>query len=137
VASPGVTFILEGPQGGSVAMPLIFSYGTLQQDDVQRSTFGRLLQGQRDELVGFEPSLVRIEDPQIVATTGKTHHANVTFIGRNDSRVSGAVFEITDAELAAADQYEQVAAYKRVAATLASGKQAWVYVDARSAPGAS
>jgi gamma-glutamylcyclotransferase (GGCT)/AIG2-like uncharacterized protein YtfP len=82
----------------------------------------------------FEPSLVRIEDPLVVATSGKTHHANVTFNGRNDSRVSGTVFEISDAELAAADQYEQLASYRRVAGTLASGKQAWVYVDARSAP---
>jgi gamma-glutamylcyclotransferase (GGCT)/AIG2-like uncharacterized protein YtfP len=71
-----------------------------------------------------------------VATSGKTHHPIVKFNGRNDSRVSGTVFEITDAELASADQYE-VAAYKRVAAVLASGKQAWVYVDARLAPGAS
>lgn len=118
-------------------MPLLFSYGTLQQENVQLSTFGRLLHGQRDELPGFEQSSVRIEDPRVVATSGKTHHANVTFNGRNDSRVSGTVFEITDAELAAADQYEQVAAYTRVAAMLASGKQAWVYVDARSAPGAS
>ena len=115
-------------------MPLLFSYGTLQQENVQRSTFGRLLQGQGDELPGFEQSLVRIEDPQVVAASGKTHYSNVTFNGRNDSRVSGTVFEITDAELAAADQYEQLAAYKRVAAMLASGKQAWVYVDARSAP---
>jgi gamma-glutamylcyclotransferase (GGCT)/AIG2-like uncharacterized protein YtfP len=118
-------------------MPLLFSYGTLQQEDVQLSTFGRLLHGQRDELPGFEQSFVRIENPQIVATSGKTHHANVAFNGRSDSRVSGTVFEITDAELVAADQYEQLAAYKRVAATLASGKQAWVYVDARSGPGAS
>jgi gamma-glutamylcyclotransferase (GGCT)/AIG2-like uncharacterized protein YtfP len=109
-------------------MPLLFSYGTLQQENVQLSTFGRLLQGQRDELPGFEQSLVRIEDPQVVATSGKTHHANVTFNGRNDSRVSGTVFEITGAELASADQYEQPAAYKRVATMLASGKQAWVYV---------
>jgi gamma-glutamylcyclotransferase (GGCT)/AIG2-like uncharacterized protein YtfP len=69
-----------------------------------------------------------------VAAGGKTHHANVTFNGRSDSRVIGTAFEITDAELAAADQYEQLAAYKRVAAMLASGKQAWVY---RFAPGAS
>jgi hypothetical protein len=34
----------------------------------------------------------------------------------------------------AADQYEQLADYKRVATVLASGKQVWVYVDARSAP---
>ena len=46
--------------------------------------------------------------------------------------MSGTVFEIADVELAAADQYEQLAAYKRVAAMLASGKQAWMYVDARS-----
>jgi gamma-glutamylcyclotransferase (GGCT)/AIG2-like uncharacterized protein YtfP len=118
-------------------MPLLFTYGTLQQEDVQLSTFGRLLQGQRDELLGFEQSFVRIEEPHVVAVRGKTHHANVTFNGRNDSRVSGTRFEITDAELAAADRYEQRAAYKRVAAMLASGNQAWVYVDARSAPGAS
>jgi len=118
-------------------MPLLFSYGTLQQEHVQLSTFGRLLRGQRDELPGFEPSLVSIEDPLVAATSGKTHHANVTFNGRHDCRVSGTVFEITDVELAAADQYERLAAYTRVAAILASGKQAWVYVDARSAPGAS
>jgi gamma-glutamylcyclotransferase (GGCT)/AIG2-like uncharacterized protein YtfP len=125
------------PQKAFSAMPLLFSYGTLQQENVQLSTFGRLLQGESDELPGFEQSLVRIDDPQVVATSGKTHHPNVRFNGRNDSRVSGTVFEITDAELAAADQYEQPSAYRRIAATLASGKRAWVYVDARSAPGAS
>jgi gamma-glutamylcyclotransferase (GGCT)/AIG2-like uncharacterized protein YtfP len=125
------------PPKASFAMPLLFSYGTLQQEKVQLSTFGRLLQGRRDELPGFEQSSVRIVDPQVVATSGKTHHANVTFNGKNDSRVSGTLFDITDAELAAADQYEQPAAYKRVTAMLASGKQAWVYVDARSAPEAS
>jgi hypothetical protein len=47
--------------------------------------------------------------------------------------VSGTVFEISDAELASADRYE-MSAYCRVAAVLASGKRAWVYVDARFAP---
>jgi len=37
-------------------MPLLFSYGTLQQESVQRSTFGRLLDGPKDELPRFEPS---------------------------------------------------------------------------------
>ncbi len=115
-------------------MPLLFSYGTLQQAEVQQSTFGRLLLGEPDALPGFEPSQVKIEDPQVVASTGRTHHANVTFNDRRDSRVTGTVFEISDAELAAADQYEQAAAYTRIARVLASGKEAWVYVDARSAP---
>jgi gamma-glutamyl AIG2-like cyclotransferase len=109
-------------------MPLLFSYGTLQQEAVQMSTFGRLLQGLPDELVGFEQSLLRIEDAQFVATSGKTCHSIVKFNGRNDSRVSGTVFEISDSELADADRYEP-AGYKRISAMLASGKQAWVYAD--------
>ena len=47
-----------------------------------------------------------IKDPQIVATSGKTHCTGVTFNGRNDVRET--LFEITDAEPAAADQYEQL-----------------------------
>jgi len=111
-------------------MPLLFSYGTLQQDDVQLSIFGRLLQGSKDQLPGFEPSLVPIEDQQVVAATGRTHHANVTFNGRHDSRVTGTVLEVTETELAAADRFEHPAAYTRITVTLASGKQSWVYVHA-------
>jgi len=114
-------------------MALIFSYGTLQLEAVQLSTFGRLLQGRPDALPGFEPSLSRIEDSLVVATSGKTHHKNVTYNGRDDSRVAGTVFEITDTELAAADRYERRASYTRIAAVLASGTQAWVYVADRSA----
>ena len=106
-------------------MPLVFAYGTLQDEKVQLSTFGRLLRGHRDELIGFE----------LAAASDKTH-ANVTFTGKDASRVSGTVFEITDAELAVADEYERVAAYTRITASLASGEQTWVYVDARSVPGA-
>jgi Gamma-glutamyl cyclotransferase, AIG2-like len=111
-------------------MPLLFSYGTLQQEAVQMSTFGRLLHGQPDELLGFEQSLLKIEDPQFVATSGKSHHAIVKYNGRNDSRVSGMVFELSESELASADRYEP-AGYKRISAMLASGRQAWVYADAR------
>ncbi len=114
-------------------MPLLFSYGTLQQDDVQRSTFGRLLAGHADHLPGFAQAMVAIDDPEVVATSGKTHHPIVRHSGDAADRVAGTVFEITDEELANADRYE-VAAYKRVAVTLASGRAAWVYVDARFAP---
>ena len=111
-------------------MPLLFSYGTLQLEAVQMSTFGRLLQGQPDELVGFELSLLRIEDPLFVAASGKAHHAIVKFNGRDDSRVRGMVFEVSESELAKADGYEP-AGYRRISTVLASGKQAWVYADAR------
>lgn len=115
-------------------MPLLFSYGTLQQEAVQVGTFGRLLEGEKDALAGYEPSLVPIDDPDVVAATGRTHHANASFTGRDESRVNGTVFEITQGELEAADEYERRAAYSRVAVTLASGKRAWVYVAADSAP---
>ncbi len=114
-------------------MPHLFSYGTLQQADVQRSTFGRLLTGHADVLPGYAQALVAIDDPDVVATSGKTHHPIVKYSGVASERVAGTVFEITDGELAQADRYE-VAAYRRVAVTLASGLSAWVYVDARFAP---
>jgi hypothetical protein len=101
-------------------MPFLFSYGTLQHESVQLATFGRRLYGQPDELVGFEPSR-------------SGHHANATFNGRRESRVSGVVFEISDAELAAADAYERHAGYIRILAPVASGRQVWVYIDGHPA----
>ena len=109
-------------------MPLLFSYGTLQEENVQLTAFGRRLDGQRDALPRSEPSLVKIEDAAIAASLRKTHHANVTFNGNENSRVAGTVFEISDDELERADGYEAPFSYQRILATLASGKQAWVYV---------
>jgi hypothetical protein len=98
-------------------MPFLFAYGTLQQSDVQRATFGRLLQGEDDVLVGFERSTSR-------------GLVNVRSTGRAEDGVAGLVFEVTEADLAAADRYEERASYARIAGTLASGRPAWVYVDA-------
>jgi hypothetical protein len=114
-------------------MPLLFSYGTLRQPAVQRSTFGRLLDGWSDEIVGFEQSVFRAEDPAFVAASGTASHAMLRPTGRTADRVAGTVFEISDAELASADAYEP-AGYARIMAPLASGKTAWVYADARGVP---
>src|SRR5262245_45976058 len=98
-------------------MPYLFAYGTLQQDDVQRATFGRSLQGESDALVGFERTMAR-------------GHVTAAETGRPDDRVPGIVYEVMDADLAAADRYEERASFARISGTLASGKHAWVYVDA-------
>ena len=108
-------------------MPLLFSYGTLQQESVQQSTFGRPLAGHADALVGYSQSLVPIEDAAVLAASGLSHHPIVRFSCEALDRVKGTVFEISDAELAQADAYE-VSDYQRVLAPLASGVQAWVYV---------
>jgi gamma-glutamylcyclotransferase (GGCT)/AIG2-like uncharacterized protein YtfP len=114
-----------------LVMPLLFAYGTLREEAVQLSTFGHLLEGHPDELVGFEESLLEIEDSDFVSASGTSHHAIVRFNGREDSRVRGTVFEVTEHDLAAADAYEPEG-YTRVSAKLASGREAWVYADARS-----
>jgi gamma-glutamylcyclotransferase (GGCT)/AIG2-like uncharacterized protein YtfP len=110
-------------------MPLLFSYGTLQQESVQLSTFGRSLRGEADALPCFESAIISARDAvtRRPASRSGTYHMNVIYNGRDDSRVGGTVFEITDDELAAADRYERRAAYVRIEATLASGRRAWVY----------
>jgi gamma-glutamylcyclotransferase (GGCT)/AIG2-like uncharacterized protein YtfP len=115
-------------------MPFLFSYGTLQQENVQLATFGRQLSGSKDQLLGFARSWVCIEDPQVVATSGKTHHPIVARSADPHSLVDGTVFEVTEAELLQADSYE-VSSYRRILAKLASGKDAWVFVDARTETG--
>lgn len=111
-------------------MPLLFSYGTLQQDEVQLSTFGRTLEGEKDLLIGYEPSLVRIDDPVVAERLKKTHHDNVRNTGDDWSSVQGTVFDVTDEELAKADAFESQYHYTRINVPLASGKDAWVYVHA-------
>ncbi len=107
----------------------LFSYGTLQQEDVQLATFGRRLEGRADALPGYATSLLEITDPDVVKTSGKTHHLMARPTGNPADEVPGVVLRITAAELAAADTYE-VSDYRRVAVRLKSGLEAWVYVGA-------
>ena len=109
-------------------MPLLFSYGTLQLGNIQLATFGRLLHGERAEVVGCEREIVTIDDPQAIAATGRSEHANLRFNGNSNARVAGTVLEVTDQELAEADKYERLAQYRRLEVTLASGRTVWAYV---------
>lgn len=47
-------------------MEKLFSHGTLQMDKVQQETFGRLLTGNKDTLIGYVLSEVRITDPAVI-----------------------------------------------------------------------
>jgi gamma-glutamylcyclotransferase (GGCT)/AIG2-like uncharacterized protein YtfP len=109
-------------------MPRLFSYGTLQQEEVQLSTFGRKLAGEKDLITGYEPSLVKIADPALATKLGKSHHDNIAATGDDWSNVQGTVFEVSEAELAMADTFEAQFDYRRVNVTLASGNDAWVYL---------
>ena len=107
----------------------LFSYGTLQQDDVQRATFGRLLDGAPDALPGYRHDWLTITDPEVIRTSGSNRHPIVAPSPDPADEVSGAVFQITHEELLAADSYE-VSDYKRVLVRLKSGVDAWVYIKA-------
>jgi gamma-glutamylcyclotransferase (GGCT)/AIG2-like uncharacterized protein YtfP len=115
-------------------MPRVFSYGTLQDESVQLATFGRTLVGQSDVLPGAKAVRLVLDDPALIASSGRAEHTNLDF-GDAAARVAGTAFSITDAELARADGYEETAGYKRIEVTLASGLRAWVYVFAATAPG--
>jgi gamma-glutamylcyclotransferase (GGCT)/AIG2-like uncharacterized protein YtfP len=104
----------------------LFSYGTLRQDGVQLSSFGRLLKGRTDALPGWKQEMIEITDVDVLAKSGLRFHPIIT-PGSTSDEVVGMVFEITADELANADRYE-VADYKRVTVRLKSGIEAWVYV---------
>ncbi len=106
---------------------LLFSYGTLQTPAVQLETFGRKLSGYDDQLLDYKLAMVEIQDQDVVALSGETHHPIA--IPDPSERISGKVFKITAEELAHSDQYE-VKEYQRVLGQMASGEPAWVYVKA-------
>ena len=108
---------------------LLFSYGTLQLEAVQIATFGRLLAGTSDALPGFELATLKIEDPAVIAISGKAIHMIANFTGRDSDVILGTVFQVTLDDIENADKYE-VDSCKRIAVTLRSGVRAWVYVDA-------
>lgn len=108
-------------------MENLFSYGTLQQENVQLSTFGRKLEGHADSITGYKLALLEIKDLQVIATSGRTHHPIVEYSSKASDTVTGTVFKVSEAELLQADEYE-VSDYIRVRALLKSGEQTWVYV---------
>jgi hypothetical protein len=112
---------------------LLFSYGTLQLESVQISTFGRALTGTPDALPEYKQGLLAIADPAVAAALGKTHYSIAQYTGSPSDAVRGMVLVITPDELQKADDYE-IPEYMRVEVVLRSGTRAWAYVDALNGP---
>jgi hypothetical protein len=104
----------------------LFSYGTLQLPQVQRATYGRLLEGAPDALPGYVLEPLAVGDRDVVRISGEAVHQIACRTGNPDDIVSGAVFTLTPSELADTDAYE-VADYARILVRLASGVDAFVY----------
>lgn len=111
------------------AHELLFSYGTLQNPDVQLDTFGRILEADDDVLPGYTVDYTEIEDRRVVDISGLSVHPIVRSTGSARDKVTGRVLHVTEDELDAADEYEATL-YRRVSCVLTSGRTAWVYVSA-------
>ena len=106
----------------------LFTYGTLQLEEVQLETFGRKLEGRPDALVGYRLVMIPIEDEAFVIKSGTARHRNVQFTGNSSDLVEGKVFLVTREELEQSDAYEPEG-YGRVMVQLKSGTSAWVYLN--------
>jgi hypothetical protein len=107
----------------------LFSYGTLRQANVQLATFGRLLEGRPDALIGFALSPMTIADPHVIEVSGADVHTIARPSGDPDDRIAGIAYELTPAEIEAADRYES-GPIVRIRVRLESGAEAFVYVAA-------
>lgn len=96
----------------------LFTYGTLQEESVQKALFGRKLKGKRDLLIGFKFSEEKLMGQYpVIMNTGSMEHS-----------VVGQLYNITNLELFKIDAYE-TQAYKRILVKLISGKYAWTYIE--------
>jgi gamma-glutamylcyclotransferase (GGCT)/AIG2-like uncharacterized protein YtfP len=109
-------------------MEQLFTYGTLQLEEVQLDTFGRRLQGRPDVLIGYRLTTITIEDEDFVVKSGTAEHRNLQFTGNASDFVEGTVFSVTMEELEESDAYEPEG-YERVLVQLKSGTNAWIYLN--------
>ena len=107
-------------------MQRLFSYGTLQQKNVQLANFGRELKGQPDKLPKYRVDKILITDKRVLRESGQSVHPILKYTGNPQDRVTGTVFELTTDELMHADDYE-VDDYQRIEGTLESGITCWIY----------
>lgn len=106
----------------------LFSYGTLQLEQVQKQIFGQILPNEPDILVGFKMVFIEIVDKNVLQTSGQKQHPKLIYTSNKSDYIKGKVFKINKKQLKATDQYE-VSDYKRIEVILESRTKAWVYVD--------
>jgi gamma-glutamylcyclotransferase (GGCT)/AIG2-like uncharacterized protein YtfP len=99
----------------------LFTYGTLQHDDVQENLFGRVLKGTPEKLIGYALKEIRIEEE-----FGIVHYPVIVETHKQEDFINGIVYEISTIELNQADLYEGLH-YKRVEVHLHSDQKAWAY----------
>jgi gamma-glutamylcyclotransferase (GGCT)/AIG2-like uncharacterized protein YtfP len=103
----------------------LFTYGTLQQTDVQEDLFGRRLVGTPETLIGYALQEIQIEEE-----FGLVEYDILVETGNPEDTINGIVYLVTTTELNQADLYEGMN-YKRVEVHLQSDQKAWAYSATR------
>ncbi|WP_419213563.1 DUF4286 family protein [Maribacter sp. X9] len=101
----------------ATATHYLFTYGTLQEKEVQLGVFSRPLVGFKDELSHYRISDIKVADL----------YPTLQHTGKEGDKISGQVYTLSHQELQKADAYEGDA-YERIQIQLGSGKKAWVYI---------
>ena len=102
-------------------MKKLFTYGSLQHEDVQENLFGRALKGTPEKLIGYALKKIQIEEE-----FGIVHYPVIVETKNEEDFIDGIVYEVTDKELNQTDLYEGMH-YKRVEVHLHSNQKAWAY----------
>ena len=103
----------------------LFTYGTLQQTDVQEDLFGRRLVGTPETLIGYALQEIQIEEE-----FGLVEYDILVETGNPEDTINGIVYLVTTTELNQSDLYEGMN-YKRVEVHLQSEQKAWAYSATR------
>lgn len=102
-------------------MEKLFAYGSLQNEDIQKDLFGRILVGTPEILIGYI-----IKDIQIEEEFGLVHYPIITETHQPEDTIKGMVYTVTNQELRQTDLYEGLH-YRRVEVHLQSNQKAWAY----------
>lgn len=96
---------------------LLFSYGTLQEPEIQEKILNRRLKGTKAILLGYKKYEKRMMNKYPIIEQSDDAKA----------MVSGILYKVSNYELYKIDLYESLA-YTRIQAKLKSSVKAWVYI---------
>ena len=102
-------------------MEKLFAYGSLQNEDVQKDLFGRILEGTSETLIGYIIKKIQIEEE-----FGLVYYPIITETQKPEDTIDGMVYAISTQELHQSDLYEGLH-YKRVEVQLQSNQKVWAY----------
>jgi gamma-glutamylcyclotransferase (GGCT)/AIG2-like uncharacterized protein YtfP len=102
-------------------MENLFAYGSLREEEVQKTVFGRILKGVPEKLTGYAVKQIEIEEEFGIET-----YPIIVPSEDNEDAIHGIVYELTLEELSLSDTYEGNS-YTRIEVPLPSKQIVWAY----------